>query len=106
MNSVINNYQQLSSITGQMRLAAMQGEWDQLVELEQQCSHYVEQMKQQDLAPIDESIRKQKVALIKKILADDAAIRDQTLPWMAQLQRNIQGARSEQKVKQAYSDNY
>jgi flagellar protein FliT len=104
MNSVINNYQQLSNITGQMRVAAMQGEWDHLAELEQQCSQYVERMKQQDLAPIDESIRKQKVALINKILADDAAIRDQTLPWMAQLQRNIQGVRSEQRVKQAYSN--
>jgi flagellar protein FliT len=105
MNSVINNYQQLSIITGQMRVAAMQGEWDQLVELEQQCNVYVEQMKKQDLAPLDENIRLQKVALIHKILADDAAIRDQTMPWMAQLQRNIQGARSEQRVKQAYSNN-
>lgn len=106
MNSVINNYQQLSNITGQMRVAAMQGEWDQLVELEQQCSVYVEQMKQQDLAPLDENIRLQKVALIHKILADDAAIRDQTMPWMAQLQRNIKGTRSEQRVQQAYSNNF
>jgi flagellar protein FliT len=103
MNSVIDNYQQLSNLTGQMRNAAIQGEWDQLVELEQQCSHYVTLMRQQDLTPVDESVRKQKVALINKILADDAAIRDQTLPWMAQLQRKIQGVRSEQKVKQAYS---
>lgn len=106
MNSVINNYQQLSNITGQMRIAAMHGEWDQLVELEQQCSQYIERLKQQDLTPIDESIRVQKVALINKILADDAAIRDQTMPWMAQLQRKIQGSRSEQRVKQAYSNNY
>jgi len=106
MNSVIHNYQQLSDITSQMRAAAAQGEWDQLVELEQQCSLHVESMKQQDLAPIDESIRLQKVALIHKILADDAAIRDQTVPWMAQLQRIMQSSRSEQRVKQAYSSDY
>lgn len=106
MNSVIENYQQLSEITRQMRAAAVLGEWDQLVELEQQCTQHVESMKQQDLAPLDENIRLQKVALIHKILADDAAIRDQTLPWMAQLQRNIQSSRSEQMVKKAYSSNY
>jgi flagellar protein FliT len=106
MNSVIANYQHLSNITAQMRAAAVQGEWDQLVELEQQCSQFVESIKQQDLAPIDESIRLQKVALIHKILADDAAIRDRTLPWMAQLQRNMQSSRSEQRVKQAYSGEY
>lgn len=106
MNSVIHNYQQLSDITSQMRAAAAQGEWDQLVELEQQCSRHVESMKQQDLAPIDESIRLQKVALIHKILADDAAIREQAEPWMAQMQRIMQSSRSEQRVKQAYASDY
>lgn len=106
MNSVIDNYQHLSNITSQMRTAAAQGEWDQLVELELQCSQYVETMKQQDLAPMDESVRLKKVALIRKILADDAAIREQTVPWMAQLQRIIQSSRSEQLVKQAYSGDY
>ena len=106
MNSVIANYQYLSTITAQMRIAATQGEWDQLAVLEQQCSRHVESMKQLDLAPIDEGIRLQKVALITKILADDAAIRDQTQPWMAQLQRSMQSSRSEQRVKQAYSSSY
>lgn len=106
MNPVIDHYQHLSNITGQMRMAAAQGEWDKLVELEQQCNRHVEQMKQHDLAPLDESIRLQKVSLIHKILADDAAIRDQTLPWMAQLQHMMNSSRSEQRVKQAYSGDY
>jgi len=105
MSSVIDHYRQLSNITSQMRMAANQGEWDKLVELEQQCSQHVALMKQHDLAPLDESIRLQKVTLIQKILADDAAIRDQTLPWMAQLQHMINTSRSEQRVKQAYSNN-
>lgn len=106
MNSVIENYQHLSNITTQMRAAAVHGEWDELVELEQQCSQHVESMKQLDLAPLDEAVRLQKVALIHKILADDAAIRDQTLPWMAQLQRNMQSAISEQRLQKAYSNNF
>lgn len=106
MNSVIDNYQQLSNLTGQMRIAAMEGEWDHLIELEQQCGQVVTMMKQQDLTPPNESVRRQKVALITKILADDAAIRDQTMPWMAELQRKIQGTRSEQKVRQAYSSHF
>ena len=106
MNPVIENYQFLSVITGKMREAAALGAWDQLVELEQQCSRHVASMNPQDLAPVEESIRLQKVALIKKILADDAAIRDQTLPWMAQMQRNMQSSRSELRVQQAYSSNF
>ena len=106
MTTVIENNQFLSGITEKMRDAAALGAWDQLVELEQQCSKHVASMKQQDLAPVEESIRLQKVALIKKILADDAAIRDKTLPWMAQLQHNMQSLRSEQRVQQAYSANF
>ena len=106
MNPVIHNYQQLSILTAQMRVAATQGQWDFLSELEQQCSFYVERMKTLDLTPINEDVRMQKVVLIHKILADDAAIRDQTLPWMAQLQQKIKGARSEQRVLQAYTAKY
>ena len=106
MNSVIANYQHLSSLTGMMREAAMQEEWDQLIELEQQCSHHVESMKKLDLAPLDEQARQIKVALINKILADDAAIREHTQPWMAKLQRMIQSSRSEHRLQQAYGSSF
>lgn len=104
MGSVLDNYEYLSGITGQMRDAANQGEWDHLVELEQQCSQRVQLMKAQQPAPSsDEETRKRKVALIKKILADDAEIRNRTEVWMEQLQRIMQSARSERRLQQAYS---
>jgi len=102
-NQVITNYESLSIITGQMRDAAVQGEWDALVGLEQQCSRHVEAMKPIDKTTIlDESTRQQKIQLIKKILADDAEIRNRTELWMEQLQRIIQSNRQEQRVLQAY----
>ncbi len=104
MNQVIENYEFLSSIVGQMRVAATQGEWDQLIALEQQCGQRVASMQTQDAAtPIDEDTRLRKVALIKKILADDAEIRIHTEPWMAQLQRIMQSAGQERRLQQAYS---
>lgn len=102
MNAVVENYRYLSLITSQMREAATLGEWDHLVELEQQCSLHVENMKQLDQQPLDEETRKLKVELIHRILADDAAIREQTMPWMAKLQRMIQSSRSEQRLMQTY----
>ena len=105
MNSVIENYEFLSSIMGQMRVAATQGEWDHLVELESRCSQRVEFMKVQDAAtPIDEDTRLRKVALIRKILADDKDIRNHTEPWMAQLQRLIQSAGQERRLLETYSE--
>lgn len=104
MHPVIENYEHLSSLTAQMRVAATQGQWDYLVELEKQCSQRVASMKTQDAAtPLDEDTRLRKVALIRKILADDADIRNRTEPWMAQLQRIMQSARQEQRLLETYS---
>lgn len=104
MNAVIENYEYLSSLTGQMKTAAQEGEWDRLVDLEKQCSARVEQMKPVDATvPIDEQTRLKKVALIRKILADDAEVRNHTEVWMGQLQRIMQSNRQEQRLAQAYS---
>lgn len=104
MDQVIENYESLSSIMGKMRAAAAQGEWDRLVELEKQCSLRVEAMRAQgEAAPLDENTRLRKVALIRKILADDAEIRNYTEPWMAQLQRIMRSAGQEQRLQRAYS---
>jgi len=99
---IIEDYQRLSSITEQMRNAAAAGEWDDLVELEKRCSQEVENIKPRDTVPTDEASRKQKAALILKMLADDKAIRSYTEPWMRQLERIMQSARSEQRVQNAY----
>lgn len=103
MSQVIDNYEYLSSLTGQMREAAQVGEWDHLIDLEKQCSQRVKQMQAQPAPATDEATRQRKVALIKKILADDAEIRSKTEVWMEQLQRIMQSARSERQLRQAYS---
>ena len=104
---IINNYQSLSNITGQMRDAALQGEWDKLIVLEQQCSLHVETMKPVDAtAKLDEPERQQKISLIKKIMADDREIRNRTEGWMEQLQRLMQSNRQEQRLHQAYTSGY
>jgi len=107
MNSfqIITHYESLSVLTGQMREAAVQGEWDKLVNIEQQCGQQVAIMKLAD-APItlDEPTRQRKMQLIRKILADDAEIRNHTEKWMGQLQRIMQSNRQEQRLQQVYGD--
>ncbi|MBA3023915.1 MAG: flagellar protein FliT [Gammaproteobacteria bacterium] len=102
MNMIVEEYQQLSVITGQMREAADAGEWDQLVALEKRCAQQVAEIKPHDVVPSDEQSRQQKAALIRKMLADDKAIRARTEPWMRQLEKIMQSTRSEQRLQQAY----
>ena len=100
---VISNYESLSAITSRMREAAVQGEWDTLVGLEQQCGLHVATMKPIDAtATLDEPARQRKIQLIRKILADDAEIRNHTEVWMGRLQRIMQSNRQEQRLQQVY----
>ena len=104
MNTVIEKYQSLAGTMAKMREAAFQDEWELLAELEEQSYGQVEELKALDLTPVDEATRLRKVALIKQILADDAAIRSKLEPWMAQLQRIMDSARSESRLQKAYAD--
>lgn len=100
---VITNYESLSALTGRMRDAAMQEDWDVLVSLEQQCSRQVAAMRPLDtVTALDESSCQRKIQLIKKILADDAEIRNRTESWMGQLQRAMQSNHQEQRLQHAY----
>jgi flagellar protein FliT len=103
MSAVIEKYESLAEITAKMREAAVLSEWDLLAELEEQSSAQVAELKALDLTPVDEATRLRKVALIKKILADDAAIRSKMVPWMDQLQRIMDSARSEDRLQKAYT---
>ena len=81
----------------------MHNEWDKLVDIEKQCSRQVAIMKPVDAtAVLDGAARQRKIQLIKKILADDAEIRNRTETWMGQLQRIMQSNRQEQRLQHAY----
>src|SRR5487761_2272314 len=83
----LNDYESLSDLTSQMRSAALQGEWDKLLGLEQQCSQHLTAMRPAVADDqLDEPVRQRKIQLIKKILADDAVIRNHTEVWIEQLQ--------------------
>lgn len=99
----IDNYHSLSTLTSQMLVAATQGEWDQLIELEQQCSRQVAKIRLvDDESPLDEPSRQRKIQLIRKILADDAQIRNRTEAWMGQLNNIMQSNKQEQRLNKTY----
>jgi flagellar protein FliT len=100
---VIANYESLSALTGQMLEAAKDGEWDQLISIEQQCSELVAAMKLLDAETIlDEASNQLKKQLINKILSEDAEIRKRVQTWMSQLELSMQSNRQEQRLLHAY----
>ncbi len=101
-SQVISGYESLANLSGQMREAAVQGEWDKLIELEQEYLRSIAEIKPLDEVDMDAASNLRKAELIKKILANDAEIRNRTKSWMDQLQRNMQSNRQELRLNRTY----
>ena len=100
-------YEQIADITGQMLMAARDGDWNSLVQLETRCADRVETLKRganpdAELAPM---AREKKISVLKKILSDDQKIRAITQPRLEQLSYLINSSRTERKLRQAYGTN-
>jgi flagellar protein FliT len=69
-----------------MLVAAREGEWSELKAMQSAYRELVDQLKETNAgSDLDESARARKLDLVKKILADDAAIRDLSSPSLARL---------------------
>jgi len=100
---ILTVYESVADLTGQMLAAADSSDWERLVALEQQCSARVSTLRASEAGqPLTATARQRKVALIKKVLADDRRIRDLTEPWMAQLSKLISSNGTQRRLANAY----
>jgi flagellar protein FliT len=105
MNSrdVIQTYEAILEVTAQMLEAARSADWDRLVEHEKRCRSLVDTlMAGRSDVVLDDDARRRKSEIIRKVLSDDAAIRDLTQPWMARLQHMMTSAGHERRLHAAY----
>ena len=100
---VLDLYGSISNKTTEMLDSARQGDWDRLIELENEYSALIVRLQRTDTnAPANASFRDRKVTLIRKVLADDAEIRRYTEPWMNQLDLYLGSARQQRQLQRAY----
>ena len=100
---LLDTYDQLSNTTAHMLSAAQAGDWERLVSLENDCSNLVARLSRlENDDPLPEGLRVRKAAMIRKVLADDAAIRDITQPWLAQLGTMLGANRRERLLLKSY----
>lgn len=103
-DQILDTYGSIAVKSGQMLDAARNSDWVRLIALEQECRALAETLKRMDdgAAHPDTAYLQRKAELIRKVLADDAAIREFTEPWMGQLAFYLGNARQERKLRRAY----
>ncbi len=76
-------YEEIARLTAHMLVAAHRADWDRLIELEADCARCIESI-QGCMEPtrLPNEARRQKIALLRRILSDDRELRKLTMPWM------------------------
>ena len=101
---ILDTYSSIAVKSGQMLDAAKNSDWVRLIALEQDCRALAATLKRADDGATrpDAAYLQRKAELIRKVLADDAAIRQFTEPWMVQLAAYLGNARQEYRLRRAY----
>jgi flagellar protein FliT len=100
---LIECYERLALLTSQMRDAAEQGRWDELIDVEAQRSTLLVTVKAMDVAAkLDGAAHRRKRELVEKILSHDGAIRSLVRTQMNQIQLNIESDQNKLRLQRAY----
>jgi len=100
---ILDQYERIKDVTGQMVSAAKRADWDHLIDLEESCRSLTEALMEAERGvQLPAPVLERKVQLIRNVLADDAEIRNLTEPWMRRLQELLSGVNLGSHVKAAY----
>ncbi|HEX5393352.1 MAG TPA: flagellar protein FliT [Rhodocyclaceae bacterium] len=103
MNSQIELYENMGTISARMAEAARAHDWDELVSLEKSVARLRASLETDDDNSKLSSIEiERKRSLIQKILDDDAEVRRHTEPWMEQVRKFLGEGRRARQMERAY----
>jgi flagellar protein FliT len=89
---LIDYYEAIEQASEQMLSAARSGDWDQVVKLEGACALLISRLKQAaDKKELGREERVLKSRIMKRILVNDAEIRQLAEPWIEELDQLMAG---------------
>ncbi|HEY1058342.1 MAG TPA: flagellar protein FliT [Limnobacter sp.] len=106
--AVMRLYAAIANQSQAMLNAAKEGDWDGLCAAEEHCSrliHELQTIKEIKAVELDDRERTEHIGYLKKILADDAAIRNITEPRLRQLEEFLRAASNSQRLSNSYGSN-
>jgi flagellar protein FliT len=101
---ILAHYESIADVSQLMLQAAWRSDWEALVDAEQCCASLIGRLKAagDQNAVLDESGRQRKHDVIRRVLADDAQIRDLTQPWLRKLGEQLGYRRNARSLEAAY----
>ena len=90
--SMIQHYEAIAAASRRMLEAARAGDWDTVWHEEDHCRRLISTLKRSHTeVPATGHARRERLALLRTMLADDAEIRDLSEPWLRRLEALLAG---------------
>jgi flagellar protein FliT len=103
LNTLIRAYERVLELSHAMLEAARNSDWDQLVVLERERAHVVDDLRRRDLDPSrDPATRERKRELIQAVMRCDEQISLLTQDWMHELREVLSSVSAEQRLSRTY----
>ena len=101
-HAMLNLYRKISMVSTEMVECARQGDWDALVEAERRCKALINDLRALGEREMTPEEFEEKRRIFRKMLAEDAEIRDLAQPWMRRLQTILASASNERRLDASY----
>lgn len=101
--NTIDYYRSIAEASNKMVSAARGGDWDALVNAEEECARRVADLQEHQQANgAGNADPQQRIHILGEILAHDAEVRALTTPWLQRLEQLLAGASGERRLGNAY----
>jgi flagellar protein FliT len=102
--AVLDCYEAIAQASSRMLAAASAADWDGLIAAEMACANLIGEVSElSKKASISEQGNQRRMAIIHRVLADDAQIRNLVEPRLVTLEGFLHGRANGRRVRDAYS---
>jgi flagellar protein FliT len=103
-HDIIGRYEAIAQTTCRMLDAARVSDWEGLVAHERMCAGLIAELKAagDDKRALSREGTARKRQIIRKLLADDAEIRNLTQPWLAKLETLLRAGANQRRINASY----
>ena len=102
IDATLQHYESIAETSGRMLEAARRSDWDAVVAEEERCRGLIQALESGDAAPLSAAQLEHKGRIIRRVLSDDAEIRNLAEPWLQQLHNMIAAAGNTRKLDTSY----
>jgi flagellar protein FliT len=103
-NLSLSYYESIGRVSEMMLCAARAGDWNALIDAEHCCAALIARLQLIDpgTGDLDAPGLRRKEQIIRRVLAEDAEIRDITQPWLHELDLQLGTAQRRRAAESAY----